>query len=579
MIKFSSLLLTLFIMLISSAVPAADLASATSAGLSLSSQTTSNAFAPSSSPIMLPSTMALPLIQNSTSALQRAVPASSPVSTSLLPLMFGSQLFNGNFRSEQFPGFNPNYQITIGDRINLRIWGAVTFEGILPVDPQGNIFVPNLGPVQVLGTRNGDLNSHIQARAQKIFRSNVGLYATLDATQPVKVFVTGYVTNPGLYAGLSSDSLLYYIDKAGGVGQNGGSYIDIKVMRNDHIRKQVNLYEFLLNGHLELIQLSDGDTIIVGPRKRTVTVTGEVYSPFIFEFESERFAVSDALKLAKQKPNATHVSITRRTGREKTSEYFEIDKINGVQLADGDELLVQSDRYSGTVLVRVEGAHAGEHALVLPYGATLQNVLDRLRPTPRSNLDAIQLFRKSVARRQKEMLETSLRKLEAQALTARSSTLEEAGLRTKEADLILKFVERARDIEPKGQIVLAADKNHLASTLLEDGDTVVVPEKNSLVIVHGEVLFPNAIIFTLGKEPEYYIQQSGGYTQNADSSRVLLLKNNGAVLNVNTSSDQIAAGDELMVLPKIATKHLEIAKGFAQILYQIAVATRALMAW
>lgn len=493
--------------------------------------------------------------------------------------IFGGQLFTGNFRAEQFPGFNPNYQISIGDRITIRVWGAVTIDGIFPVDPQGNIFVPSLGPVPVLGVRNGELNSVIQSRAQKVFRDNVGIYATLDATQPVKVFVTGFVSKPGLYAGLSSDSLLYYLDKAGGVDPLRGSYIDIKIMRHQSVRKSVNLYDFLLSGKLELIQLNDGDTIIVESRKQAVTVSGEVLNPYIFEFDQTVFTVADLLKLAAVKPSATHVSVVRRTGREKTSEYYEVANAQQVVLNDGDEVSVLADRYSGTILVRVEGAHVGEHALVLPYGATLQQVFAKISPTSSSNLEAIQLFRKSVAKRQKEMIDTSLAALESQALTARSATLEEANLRGKEAEMILKFVERARKVEPKGQVILAGSQQILEGTLLEDGDAIVIPEKNSLLLVHGEVMFPNAIVHTPGVTPEYYIQQAGGYAQNADSSRILLFKTNGVVLNVPDDYEEIVAGDELMVLPKVDVKRLEIAKGFTQILYQIAVATRALIVW
>lgn len=493
--------------------------------------------------------------------------------------IFGGQLFTGNFRAEQFPGFNPNYQISIGDRITIRVWGAVTIDGIFPVDPQGNIFVPSLGPVPVLGVRNGELNAVIQSRAQKVFRDNVSIYATLDATQPVKVFVTGFVSNPGLYAGLSSDSLLYYLDKAGGVDPVRGSYIDIKIMRNQSVRASVNLYDFLLSGKLELIQLNDGDTIIVEPRKQSVTISGEVLNPYIFEYDQSSLTVADLLKLAAVKPSATHVSVVRRTGREKTSEYYEIAKAQQIVLDDGDEVRVLADRYSGTILVRVEGAHVGEHALVLPYGATLQQVFEKISPSSSSNLEAIQLFRRSVAERQKEMINTSLAALESQALTARSATLEEATLRGKEADLILKFVERARNVEPKGQVILAGSQKVLAETILEDGDSIVIPEKNSLLLVHGEVMFPNAIVHTPGATPEFYIKQAGGYAQNADNSRILLFKTNGVVLNIPTDYKEIVAGDELMVLPKVDVKRLEIAKGFSQILYQVAIATRSLLLW
>ncbi|WP_168194225.1 hypothetical protein [Thermodesulfobacterium sp. TA1] len=40
--------------------------------------------------------------------------------------VFGEQLFLGRFATEQFAGFNPDYQIAIGDIITVRIWGLLT---------------------------------------------------------------------------------------------------------------------------------------------------------------------------------------------------------------------------------------------------------------------------------------------------------------------------------------------------------------------------------------------------------------------------------------------------------------------
>lgn len=485
--------------------------------------------------------------------------------------VFGEQMFTGKFSAEQFSGFNPNYQIAVGDKIALRMWGAFTFEGALTVDPQGNIFIPNVGPVNILGVKNAELNKVVEANIQKVYRSNVGVYASLEAAVPVKVFVTGFVKNPGLYGGLSSDSVLYYLDKAGGVDPERGSFIDITVMRGGTIRKKVNLYDFLFNGRIELIQMADGDTIVVGPRRHTITITGEVHNPYQFEFSEPVLKASDALSFARPKPGATHISIVRKQGTERTSEYYPINQLNGVSFNDGDEVSVLADRYAGTILVRVEGAHSGEHALILPYGATMKDVLERVVPNQRSNLDAVQLFRKSVSARQKEMLLASLQSLETHVLTARSATKEESELRAKEAEMVIKFVERAKAIEPKGQVVLGS-KEAAKETLLEDGDIVRIPEKTSLVMVHGEVLFPSAILHRPGKEADYYIEQSGGYTQNADKARVLVLHQNG--MFDDNGSSKVKAGDEIIVLPKVEVKSIEVAKGITQILYHLAIAAK-----
>lgn len=493
--------------------------------------------------------------------------------------MFGAQLFGGTFRGTLSLGFNPDYVIALGDRLVVRLWGAFNFEGPLTVDPQGNVFLPNVGPVAVAGVKSGELNRVVEAAVRRAFKSNVHVYAALDASQPVKVYVTGFVRQPGLYGGLAADSPVAFLDKAGGVDPERGSYLDVVIKRNGQIRKTVNLYDFLLHGRLELVQFQDGDVILVGPRRHTFTVGGEVFNAYDFEFASPDIPLSDALAMAQPKPGATHVSINRRQGSERRTEYYPLAEAVNVQLQDGDIVNVTSDRYPGTIQVRIEGAHAGEHALVLPYGARLKDVLEQVRPNSLSRLDAIQLYRKSVKARQKEMLELSLRKIEEAALSARSKTMEESTLRAKEAELILKFVERARQIEPKGQVVL--DTATREETLLEDGDVIVIPERTSLVMVHGEVLLPTAIGWKEGRSVEEYIAAAGGYTQSADTSKVIVLAQNGAAHQITGKSSfwsppdyTIQAGDEIIILPRIETKSLEITRSITQILSQIAITAK-----
>lgn len=488
--------------------------------------------------------------------------------------MFGSQLFGGAFRHSTGIGFNPDYQVSIGDRIALRLWGAFMFDGQMVVDPQGNIFIPNVGPVTVAGARNGDLNNLVANHVRRVYKSNVNVYASLDIAQPVKVFVTGFVKQPGLYGGIAADSVLSYLDKAGGVDVERGSYVDITVRRNGSVRKQINLYDFLLKGKLDLVQFADGDVIVVGPRQHTVSISGEVFNGNDFEFPQNRISVSDALAMAHPKPDATHVSIIRGQGSKRTSEYYPLASAGAVQLNDGDQLSVTADRYAGTIQVRVEGAHSGEHAIVLPYGSTMADVLAKIKTNRMSQVDSIQLYRPSVAERQKSMLDLSLQKLQEMALSARSATKEEADLRVKEAELIERFVAKAGKITPKGQVVL--NEKNLQNTLLEDGDRIVIPEKTSVVMVHGEVLFPNAVSWQQGYRVKDYIEQVGGYSQGAEHARLILMKQNGEALPAS-DKDIVAAGDELMVLPNIESKNIEVTRGITQILYQIAVAAKVIL--
>ncbi|MFJ2993428.1 polysaccharide biosynthesis/export family protein [Pandoraea sp. NPDC087047] len=488
--------------------------------------------------------------------------------------MFGAQLFNGAFRNSAGAGFNPNHRVEVGDRIQVRMWGAFTFDGLLTVDPKGNVFLPNVGPIAIAGTPNANLNAFVESKVRSVYRANVGVYASLATAQPVKVFVTGFVKQPGLYGGTGTDSVLSYLDRAGGVDPERGSYVDVVVNRAGAQIGRMNLYDFLLNGHLAALPLHEGDVVVVGPRQHTFSVEGEVFNAYDFEFEQSTLTLARALEVARVKPGATHVSVVRRQGTQKRTEYYAIAHGHDVVLQDGDKLIVTADRYAGTIQVRIEGAHSGEHAMVLPYGATMADVLTKINATSMSRVDALQLYRKSVAVRQKEMLDVSLQKLQQSSLSATSSTNEEASLRVKEADLLARFIAQAKQIEPRGQVVLSQD--NIGSTLLEDGDIIRIPEKSSLVMVHGEVIFPNAVSWQDGDNANDYIERSGGYLQGESKSRVVVIRQNGEVVSMS-SRTLIDAGDEIMVLPKVQTKHVEVTRGITQILYQIAVAAKVVL--
>lgn len=485
--------------------------------------------------------------------------------------MFGAQLFKGAFASSSGSTFNNSYEINPGDNINLRLWGAYQFAGTLTVDPQGNIFIPNVGPVKVSGTSNGNLQNLITQHVRRVYVANVGVYAALEQAQPVKVLVTGFVNQPGAYGGVANDSVLAYLDRAGGVDPERGSYVDVQIQRNGRLIQYVNLYDFLLAGQLQPFAFKDGDIVVVAPRKHTFSVEGEVFNPYDFEFNVDQLTVQQALSVAKIKPGATHVSVSRRQGSEYRSEYYPLKDAQAVVLQDGDILNVTADRYAGTIQVRIEGAHNGTRAVVLPYGATLDQVMQQLQPNALSQVQALQLFRPSVAVRQKEMLSVALDKLEEATYSVRSSTKEEAELRLKDAELVKQFVAKARQIQPKGQVVL--NPQDFSSVILEQGDVLHIPEKTSVIMIHGEVMFPNAVAWKQGMTAEDYISQVGGYTQKSNKSKVIVIHQNGESELVKDNY-KLLQGDEIMVLPKVTTKGIELTRGLTQVLYQIAIAAK-----
>jgi protein involved in polysaccharide export with SLBB domain len=512
-------------------------------------------------------------------ALASPAPAPGPVpfdyNSNLQSDVFGANLFTGAFAASKASIFNPDHLIAIGDQLQVRLWGAFTFEGLLTVDPQGNIFLPQVGPVNVVGIPNKDLQQRLESALRRTFRSNVYSYISLAGAQPVRIFVTGAVPRPGMYEGTSTDSILRYLDQAGGIDLERGSFLDVRVMRGSQARAEFNLYDFLLNGQLPGIQLGNGDVILVQPRKSMYKVMGLAENAKRFEFTGAGIEIARLVALARPLPAATHVRLYRVAGVVRNVEYYALNQVTTVKLGNGDEVEFTSDQRPGTITVRVEGEHASPQEYALPYGSRLGDLMRQIEFIPSSDSENLQLFRLSVKERQRALLQASLKSLESAVLTARSGTTEEARLRTDEAALMMQWVERARNLEPLGQVVVAQNQ-HRNLLLLENGDVLRVPVKNGLVLVQGEVLFPNAVAFDPQHDVDAYIKRAGGYTQTADASRIIIAHRDGSYDEAH-GGGTVRPGDDILVLPKVDSKPRQFWRDIVQIIFQVALAAKVVL--
>lgn len=485
---------------------------------------------------------------------------------------YGQQLFTGQFREQSFAGPNEQYLLAVGDRVSLRLWGAANVDATLAVDAQGNLFVPTVGPVRVLGVRSAQLNATVSAAVSRVYKAGVGVYATLATMQPVKLFVTGEVVKPGLYAGVSADSVLKFLDAAGGIAPTG-SYSDVRLLRGGHERARFDLTGFLREGRLSWVQFADGDVLLVSTRRPEVSVQGRVAVAARFELPVPP-TLGEVLALARPDPAANTVLVERAVGAEREKLALDIVRDAQVQLAPGDRLLVGSDKHLAQVNVRVEGAHAGSFNLVLPYGATLAQALAQVQPDARSRLTDVQLFRQSVARAQEAALATQIDALQAAALGGRSVTSEEAVLKAKDAELIGRLVENLKSVKPTGQVVLVgADPTQM---LLEEGDVLRIPRESSLVTVYGEALFARALAWQPGLTLAQALERVGGLSGDPKGLRAVRVALSGEAREVDWS-ETLAAGDEVFILPRVQAHSVEITRGITQILYQTAVAARVLV--
>ena len=90
-----------------------------------------------------------------------------------------------------------------------------------------------------------------------------------------------------------------------------------------------------------------------------------------------------------------------------------------------------------------------------------------------------------------------------------------------------------------------------ADIVLREGDVISIPKNNNIVTINGAVMVPNTVSYIEGENIDYYLNQAGGYSENAKKSKKFIVYMNGQVTKVKGSGKkQIEPGCEIIVPSK-----------------------------
>ncbi len=166
------------------------------------------------------------------------------------------------------------------------------------------------------------------------------------------------------------------------------------------------------------------------------------------------------------------------------------------------------------------------------------------------------LARKSVAEKEKIAFLKSADQLEESIATAISSgrISSVGGDPTLALTSISRLISNLEDIEPIGRVVTEFDLDILERSpekdlLLERGDRIFIPERSSTITVSGQVLSPTSFSFDPKLKVRNYIDLAGGYSEDADKARTLVIYPNGRASRIKNwpNSPDLAPGTTLVV--------------------------------
>lgn len=242
--------------------------------------------------------------------------------------LYGYNLFDRS----RFPSVNEvpvpaNYVLGPGDEIDIKIWGAVDIGIRLPVDRQGQITVPKVGPISVTGIKANELDAYLKKQISKVY-VNFELNASVGKLRSIQIFVVGQARNPGAYTVSSLSSLVSAIFESGGPAATG-SMRKIDLMRSGAKVASIDLYKFIQSGDAAAdTRLLPGDVIVVPPAGPRVALTGALDNPFIFELANEQETVAQILGYSASSTVLTtpHKMLVERIDNQKTKGPREVQE-------------------------------------------------------------------------------------------------------------------------------------------------------------------------------------------------------------------------------------------------------------
>ena len=428
----------------------------------------------------------------------------------------------------------------------------------------GDAYRKSVRVVRKSGERYGVYN--VEEFEQSSFRvadgDAVKVDAMLDRFENM-VEVKGAVFRPGQYRlGEQVTTVRGLIEQADGVTEDAfTAHGVLHRMRADRSLEIISVdVAGILAGTVADIPLANEDVLFIPTQtelinSRYVVIEGEVLSPGEYQWAANMTledlvmkagGLTDAASVAKVDvsrrlvdPKATKAgSELAKTYSFALKEGFVIDGTPGFTLEPYDIIQVfRSPGYHTPRRVTVEGEvnFAGSYTLEMKN----QRLSDLVQRAGGITDDAYT----EGARLERRMDETERARLQMALRAARMS-------QESKDSVALEKIEQS-NVYTVGIHLEEALKNPGgdADIVLREGDRLIIPEFEGTVKISGDVMYPNTVAFTKGKDYRWYVRQAGGFGERAKKRKAYVIYPNGTMAQVNHGAN-ITPGCEIIVPSK-----------------------------
>ena len=379
-----------------------------------------------------------------------------------------------------------------------------------------------------------------------------------------KLEVRGAVYRPGIYQ-LSGtlNTIRELVNEAQGL--TGDAFLNRSVLyrQHDDLTTEVLPVDIksIMDGTSPNIALQKNDILYIPSihdlsDRGNITVHGEVAKPDSYPY-ADNMTLEDLIIQAgglREAASTVRVDVTRRIKNPRSTadndtigqmfsfslkDGFVIDGQPGFVLQPYDEVYVRrSPGYQAQQNVGIEGEilFGGTYALTSREERLSDLVNKAGGATNYAYLRGAKLTRIANASEKKRMANV-VRLMRRQLGEAMIDSL---GIDVEDTFTVGIDLERALR-NPKSS----------SNIVLREGDVISIPKNTNTVTINGAVMVPNTVSYLEGKDIDYYLNQAGGYSDNAKKSKKFIVYMNGEVTRVKgNGKKQIEPGCEIIVPSK-----------------------------
>ena len=249
-----------------------------------------------------------------------------------------------------------NYKLGPGDEVIISLWGEVESYNSETINRDGQIFIKDIGIINLSGKSLLDAKNYILSIFSKKYSTLVGsnpksyIDISLGELKALNVHFLGAVNIPGVHIIHPFSNVISGLIQSGGV-DNSGSLREIKILRNGKIINVVDIYEYIFSGNSFMnIKLMDQDIVFVPPRLSTIAISGRVKKPGYYELLKNE-TISDLINYSSgfESRASQTIYLQRYDNLNSKSLLINLNNNSKLNLFNGDSLhvpiLKSEDKY------------------------------------------------------------------------------------------------------------------------------------------------------------------------------------------------------------------------------------------